>query len=86
MKLSLKFDKKKTGTLHKDLWTIISCRNVWNEERYRQKLQTKSNHTFCVQQCSSENRADYEIMWKSMVEPDRPQATIQHGVCSLHGV
>jgi hypothetical protein len=23
-----------------------------------------------------ENRAVYEIMWKSMVEPDRPQMTI----------
>ena len=24
----------------------------------------------------SENRVDYEIMWKNMVEPDRPQMTI----------
>jgi hypothetical protein len=24
----------------------------------------------------SENRAVYEIMWKNMVEPDRPQMTI----------
>jgi hypothetical protein len=24
---------------------------------------------------SSENRALYEIMWKNMVEPDRPQMT-----------
>jgi hypothetical protein len=55
---------------------MISCRNVWNEECRRQKLQTKfKKHTFCVQQRSSENRPVYEITWKNMVEPDRPQIT-----------
>ena len=24
-------------------------------------------------------------MWKNAVEPDRPQMTIYHGACSLHG-
>jgi hypothetical protein len=31
----------------------------------------------------SENRAMYEIMWKNMVEPDRPQIKIQYGACAL---
>jgi len=32
----------------------------------------------------SENLAVYEITWKNMVEPDRPQMTIQYGACALH--
>ena len=31
-----------------------------------------------------ENRAVYEIMWKSIVEPDRPQMTVAYGACALH--
>jgi hypothetical protein len=26
----------------------------------------------------------YEIMWKNVVEPDRPQMIIQYGACPLH--
>jgi hypothetical protein len=32
----------------------------------------------------SENLAIREIIWKYVVEPDRPQITAQHGVCTLH--
>ena len=32
----------------------------------------------------SENRAVYEIMSKNVVEPERPQMTIQYGECALH--
>ena len=28
---------------------------------------------------STENHAEYEIMWKNMVGPDRPHVTIQYG-------
>jgi len=31
----------------------------------------------------SENRAAFEIAWKSAVEPDRPQMTT-YGSCALH--
>jgi len=31
-----------------------------------------------------ENRGVYEIMWKYIVQPDRPQMTIQYGACALH--
>jgi hypothetical protein len=29
-------------------------------------------------------RAVYEIIWKSMVDPDRTQVTIQYGTCTLN--
>jgi len=32
----------------------------------------------------SENYAVYEILWKSKVEPDGPQMTVQCGACALH--
>jgi len=31
----------------------------------------------------SENRAVYELMWKGMVQPDRPQMIIQYGASAL---
>jgi hypothetical protein len=30
-----------------------------------------------------ENRAVYEIMWKNMVQPDRPQGKVKDA-CALH--
>jgi len=33
-------------------------------------------NTFYVRQYFSENRALHEILWKNMVQPDRPQITI----------
>jgi hypothetical protein len=32
----------------------------------------------------SENRAVDEIMWKNMVEPDRPQMAIEYGAYAFH--
>jgi hypothetical protein len=34
----------------------------------------------------SENPAVYEIMWKIMVEPERPEITISYSTCALHVV
>ena len=31
----------------------------------------------------SKNHAVYEITWKNMVEPERPQMTIKYGACAL---
>ena len=45
-------------------------------ECFRQKLYRKSNHTFCVKTFLYENLAVYEIMWKNIVWPDRPQISI----------
>jgi len=33
---------------------------------------------------SNENHAVYEIMWKNMVDPDRPQMTVEYGACALN--
>ena len=32
------------------------------------------------------NPAHYEIVWKNMVEPDRPQMTILYGACAFRAV
>jgi hypothetical protein len=34
------------------------------------------NTLFMLKNVSSENRAVYEIMWESVVQPDRPHVTI----------
>jgi len=44
---------------------------------FRQNLQRKSKHILCSI-TFSENHAMYEIMWKYVVEPDRPPMTKQH--------
>ena len=30
------------------------------------------------------NRTVRQTMWKNVIEPDRPQMTIEYGACSLH--
>ena len=48
------------------------------------KFWEKPKHTPYVQKRFSENCAVYyEIMWKNMVEQDRPQIAIK-GTCALH--
>jgi hypothetical protein len=37
-----------------------------------------------VSNCFPESRRVYEIMWKNMVERDRPQMTVQYGACFVH--
>jgi hypothetical protein len=64
-----------TGTLHKDLRTFITLSRrilLRMSNVSEKKLQIKPKHTFCVKWLFSKGRAVYEIMWKSMVEPDRP--------------
>jgi hypothetical protein len=47
------------------------------------KVYREWKHTFYVQYLFGGNRAIYEIMWKNMVELDRPQMTIRrmHSAC-----
>ena len=70
---------RRTGTLQEDLRTVMTAsrliliriRSVWDEGC------TENQNTFYVQWLFFfENRAVYEIMWKSIVDPDRPQITI----------
>jgi hypothetical protein len=48
-------------------------RNVLDRSRENQ------NTHFMFDNFSSENRAVYEILWKDMVCPDRPQVTMKYG-------
>jgi hypothetical protein len=50
-------------------------RNVSN-----QSFKENQNTHFIFNNLSPEERADYERMWKNMVEPDRSQS----GACALH--
>ena len=65
-----------TGALHEDLCTfmtlsrplLLRMRNVLDKScRENQNTHFVFNNFF-----PPENRAVYEIMWKNMVEPDRP--------------
>ena len=41
-------------------------------------------HILCSIKFFSENRAAYEIMWKNIIQPDRPPLTnIAHAQCML---
>jgi hypothetical protein len=46
------------------------------KKSFRQNLRRKSKYKFYVQNLLFKSRVVYEIMWKNMVEPDRPQMTI----------
>jgi hypothetical protein len=55
--------------------------NTWinfsdNERCLRKKVAEEKTHILCSI-TFSENRAIYEMMWKNMVEPERPQITIR---------
>jgi len=51
---------------------LVTIRKVW--AKVVEKIKT---HILCsVTSCSLENRAVYEIMWKNIVQPDRPQMAI----------
>jgi hypothetical protein len=40
------------------------------------KVVEKIKTHICVQKLYLESHAVYELMWKNMVEPDRPQMTV----------
>jgi len=52
---------------------LLTMRNI-SEKKCRE-----NQNTFCVQYLffPTENRAVYEIMWKNLVEPDRPKMAIR---------
>jgi hypothetical protein len=64
----------------------ISLNYFQNEKFFRQKVRENQNTHFIFNNLLvfSENRAVCEIMWKNVVEPDRPQMATQHGACALH--
>jgi hypothetical protein len=54
----------------------ISLNSSLNKECFWQQLYRKSIHTFHVQELVFKNCAIHEIIWKYIVEPERPQMTI----------
>jgi len=74
-----------TGTLHEDQFTfliifpsVFRMRNVWD------KYCKENQNTNFMFNNVSENSAVYEIMWKSVVEPDRQRITMWYSTCTLH--
>ena len=66
------------GTLHEDLctFTITSHRILVRMRNVSDKSCSENQNTrFIFHNFFSENRAVYEIMWKNVVEPDRPKTT-----------
>ena len=79
MSKKLKFHKTLTrivGTLHEEQCTflIISRSALFRTRNAADKrCPEKSQHILFSVAFFSENPAVYEIMWKNIVEPDRPQ-------------
>ena len=70
---SYKNSRSKINTL---FWSHFAlCFLEWNKFQIN-VAKKKTKHTFHVQTSFSENRAIYRIIWKTTVEPDRPQMTI----------
>ena len=60
-------------------WIRLRMRNVSDKScRENRNTHFMFNSTF------SKNRAVYEIMSTNMVEPERPQMTLQYGACALN--
>ena len=72
---------RKIGTLHKDLCTfMIIFHSIlpWMRNSSDKSCTENQNTHFWSTIFFSKNCAVYVIIWKNMVEPDRPQMTIQH--------
>ena len=52
-------------------WILLRMRNV-SDKSYGEYQKTN----FVLDNFFSKSRAIYEIMWKKMVEPERPQMTV----------
>ena len=79
-----------TDTLHEDLHTfmIISRSFLLRIKNVSDRIcrQNQSTHFvfYNIPPPPPESRVVYEIMWKNIVELDRPEMTIQYGACELH--
>jgi len=71
-----------TVALHENVRTFMIFRSVLPSNV--KCLNSNTQFTFNTFFVPSKNRAVCEIMWKGMVQPDRPQMTTQYGACALH--
>jgi hypothetical protein len=67
-----------TGTLHEELCTfmVISRYMILRMRNYSDKSCGENQNRHFVFNPPPETRAVYEIMWKNVVESDRPKMTI----------
>jgi hypothetical protein len=64
------------GTLHEDQNVfLIKSRKLFLKWKKFQIGKGNQNKHFILNNFFSEIRAFYEIMWKNLVQPDRPQIT-----------
>jgi len=76
---------RKSDILHEDIctfmtishWSLLRKRNI-SQEYSRENKKNYSQFIF------PENHAVCEIMWKNLVQPDRPDGKIINGACALH--
>ena len=59
-----------------NIYYYISLSSSYNEKYFRQNLHRKSKHTLYAIIFFFENRAVYEIIWKNILAPGKPQVTI----------
>jgi hypothetical protein len=64
--------------------TIISCPTPLTIRNLSNKYCIENQDTFYVQKLFFEDRAVYEIMWKNVVQTDKPQMTIKYGACAVY--
>jgi phenylacetate-coenzyme A ligase PaaK-like adenylate-forming protein len=75
------------GTLHEDRYTcsylvqfILECEIF--RKNFLEKI--KTNIICATTFFFSKNVPFYQIKWKNMVKPDRPQTTTEYGAYALH--
>jgi hypothetical protein len=77
-----------SGTVHEDVCTfMISHRILLRVKVFSRQICRNNQNThfmFTNSPPPPESRAVYEVMWKNTVQPDRPQMTMQYGVCSFN--
>ena len=69
------------GSLQENMWKFdyISLNSSYNEKCFGKSCGEYQNSHFMFNNFLPENRALYEIMWKSMTDADRPLMRTQHG-------
>ena len=75
-----------TGILHEDQCTYkIVHRSVLREKNVSDSRFIENQNTHFMFNNFFFNHAVYEIMWKNIVEPDRPRMTIWHmrAICRI---
>ena len=56
-------------------YDILSLKSSLNAKCFRRRCTENQNTHFMLSAFFSENRAVYELIWKSTVQPHRPQMT-----------